>query len=81
MKKALYSDQFTRTPSGPEAYMFIYCIYSIKPGRVYLIFVLFGAGLIRGRGLFGGGAYLIFGLTSARGAYLGAGLNRVGRVE
>ena len=37
-----------------------YRIYSIKPHGVYLIFVLFGTGLIRrgGGGLFGGRAYL-----------------------
>ena len=35
-----------------------YRIYSIKPHGAYLIFVRFGKGLIRGRGLSGGGAYL-----------------------
>ena len=34
-----------------------YRIYSIKPCLTYLFFVLFGAGLIQGWGLFGGRAY------------------------
>ena len=56
-------------------------MYSIKPHGAYLIFLLFGAGLIRGWGLFGGGAYSGTGLIWGRGlfgdgAYLGTGLIR-----
>ena len=46
-------------------------MYSIKPHGAYLIFLLFGAGLIRGRGLFGGGAYLGRGLILGRGLFGG----------
>ena len=36
-----------------------YRIYSIKPRGAYLIFVLFGAGLIRGQGLFEARAFAL----------------------
>ena len=36
-----------------------YRIYSIKPHGVYLIFVLFGSGLIRGQGLFEARAFAL----------------------